>query len=224
MAWCTNKEYINSGNSLKIINCNCMQVDYAKNNSKILHNIKKLGYKFLISIFDNNYGENLAIREKYTEDLVESLHNSHKDIYCIVHSKTQYLHLGNQLTKNKINFCKALKGDFSLSINSDLIISIGFQGSAIKAASTFNKPIIFFSSDKNYFDKVVFFEDQILNQKLMEIFKELIFGKSEIELLLSSQINSKLNLNKLRYKTNKFLKLIGITNDRKNITSYLKEL
>ena len=70
-----------------------MQVEYAKNNYKILHNIKKQGYKFIVSIFDNNYGENLAVREKYTEDIAEYLRNACKDIYCIAHSKNNYFHL-----------------------------------------------------------------------------------------------------------------------------------
>ena len=67
--------------------------------------------------------------------------------------------------QNKINFCKGIKGDFSLDINSDLIVSVGFQGAAIKSAFAFNKPIIFFCSDNNYFDSVTFFEDQTLNKK-----------------------------------------------------------
>lgn len=219
-----NKYYINSGNNLKIINCNCMQVDYAKNNYRILYNIKNQRYKFIVSIFDNNYGENLAIRKKYTEDIAEYLHNSCKDIYCIVHSKNKYFHLENELYKNKIDFCKGDKGDFSLSINADLIISIGFQGSAIKAASTFNKPIIFFSSDKNYFDKLMFFEDQILNKKLIETFNDLKYGRSEIELLLSSEINSEENFNKILDKTKEFLNLIGVIKERENISSYLRNL
>ena len=202
-----NKYFINSGNNLKIINCNCMQVEYAKNNYKILHNIKKQGYKFIISIFDNNYGENLAVREKYTEDIAEYLHTASKDIYCIVHSKNKYFHLENELYKIKFNFAKGSKGDFSLSINADLIISIGFQGSAIKAASTFNKPIIFFSSDKNYFDKLVFFEDQKLNKKLIETFNDLKYGRSEIELLLSSEMNYEDKLNRILNKTKEFFKL-----------------
>ena len=219
-----NRDYINSGNKLEIINCNCIQVEYSKRNSADPNNIKKSSDKINLSIFDNNYGENLAIRKKYTEDLSKTFYPFKDDIYCFVHSKLNIYYLENELSKNKINFCKAFKGDFSLANNSDLVISIGFQGAAIKAASAFNKPIIFFSSDKKYFDKVSFFGDQKLNQQLIYTFKKLIFGKQEILLLLSSKGNIETELNKISIKTNKFLELIGCTNQTIDISSYLQSL
>ena len=219
-----NRDYISTGNRLEIINCNCMQVEYSKRNSTDPNNIKKYLDKTTISIFDNNYGENLAIRAKYTEDLAKIFYPFREDIYCFVHSKRNIYYLENELSKNKINFCKGFKGDFSLANNSDLVISIGFQGAAIKAASAFNKPIIFFSSDKNYFENVSFFGDQIFNQKLIYCFKKLIFGKQEISQLLSSKNNIEKDLNKIFLETNNFLKLIGSTNNKISITSYLQSL
>ena len=108
--------------------------------------------------------------------------------------------------------------------NSDLIVSIGFQGAAIKSAFAFRKPIIFFSSDKNYFDKITFFDDNVLNQKVMHSFKELVFGIPELKLLLSNTINREKYLNKLLHETNNFLELTGITNQTINVTSLLKSL
>ena len=35
-----NKDYINSGNKFQAINCSCMQVEYARRNSKNSNNIK----------------------------------------------------------------------------------------------------------------------------------------------------------------------------------------
>ena len=219
-----NRDYINSGNKLEIINCNCIQVEYSKRNSSDPKNIKKFLDKINLSIFDNNYGENLAIRSKYTEDLAKTFHPFRDNIYCFVHSKRNIYYLENELSKNKINFCKGIKGDFSLANNSDLVISIGFQGAAIKAASAFNKPVIFFSSDKNYFDKVSFSRDQIFNQKLIYCFKELIFDKQEISQLLSSKNKIKKDFSKILLKTNNFLELIGYTNNTISISSYLQSL
>ena len=219
-----NKDYINSGNKLEIINCSCMQIENARLNSKNYHNLEKPSDRLTISIFDNNYGENLAIRSKYTKDLVESLNDFQENLYCLVHSKARYFYLEKELSKRKIDFCKAVKGDFSLDINSDLIISIGFQGAAIKAAFAFNKPIIFFSSDKNYFDKINFLKDKALNKKLKTIFKKLTVRNQEIKLILSSGNNKDLHLNNLLFLTNKFLDLIGITNKTVSISSYLKKL
>ena len=219
-----NKAYINSGNNLQVINCNCMQVEYARRNSKNLKNIKKSNQSIVISIFDNNYSENLGIRAKYTKDLGQCLYKYKENLYCLVHSKVKLLNLDNELLNNKINFSKGIKGDFSLDVNSDLIVSIGFQGAAIKSAFAFKKPIIFFSSDKDYFKNVVFFEDKELNQKVMDEFKNLIFGNSELELLLADPINREKSLIRLLKITNNFLGLIGITDENINVTNYLKDL
>ena len=127
-----NRDYINSGNKLEIINCNCIQVEYSKRNSSDPKNIKKFLDKINLSIFDNNYGENLAIRSKYTEDLAKTFHPFRDNIYCFVHSKRNIYYLENELSKNKINFCKGIKGDFSLANNSDLVISIDFKGQPLK--------------------------------------------------------------------------------------------
>ena len=130
----------------------------------------------------------------------------------------------NALSKNKIKYSKCFKGDFSLDVNSDLIVSIGFQGSAIKSAFAFNKPIIFFSSDKNYFEEITFFDDEVLNDKVIKSFNELVFGITELELLLSNKSNIQKSLNKLLYKTNNFLELIEINNQTINVSSFLEDL
>ncbi len=219
-----NKDYINSGNKFEIINCNCTQVEYARSKSRNIYNINKSDDNFVISIFDNNYGENLAIRPKYTNELGECLYKYKEYISCLVHSKTKLFNLEDTLSKNVIDFCKGAKGDFSLDVNADLIISIGFQGAAIKSAFAFNKPIIFFSSDNNYFDKVIFFDDKILNQELMTNFNKLIYKITELELLLSNKTNIDKKLNQILKVSNKFLELIGITDQTINITSYLNGL
>ena len=69
-------------------------------------------------------------------------------IFLEFHSKIKYFYLENELHKNRVRYIKALKGDFNLAAKSNLIISIGFLGAAIKAAFAFNKPIIFSSKMK----------------------------------------------------------------------------
>ena len=50
-----------------------------------------------------------------------------------------------KLNFNKMNYISGIKGDFSLLRQSDLIISIGWQSIALKAAAAFNRPLIFYS-------------------------------------------------------------------------------
>ena len=59
---------------------------------------------------------------------------------------------------------------------------------------------------------------------LIETFNDLKYGRSEIELLLSSEINSEENFNKILDKTKEFLNLIGVIKERENISSYLSNL
>ena len=58
----------------------------------------------------------------------------------------------------------------------------------------------------------------------MDEFKNLIFGNSELELLLADPINREKSLIRLLKITNNFLGLIGITDKNINVTNYLKDL
>ena len=73
-----------------------------------------------------------------------------------------------------------------MDINSDLIISIGFQGAAIKAAFAFNKPILFSALTKIILTKLTL-KDVLINKKLKTILKA-NGKKSEIKLILSLEI------------------------------------
>ena len=190
---------------MEIINCSCMQVDYARSKSSINKNPND---NLIISIFDNNYGENTAVRLKYTQVLVKTISNFRDYISCVAHSKFKYNYLENELYKNNIKYSKALKGDFNLAAKSKLIISIGFQGSAIKAAFAFNKPIIFFSSDDNYFENFIFSDDKLHNQKVLNTFKKLVLNNNQIESLLSSKDYFFSKANELKNISNKFLDLV----------------
>ena len=218
-----NQSFINSGNTIEIINCTCMQVGYARKKSKI-RNKTNLNDNLFISIFDNNYGENTTIRLKYTKDLVRIISKFNNNISCIAHSKFKYNYLENELYKNNIKYLKALKGDFNLAEKSNLIISIGFQGSAIKAAFAFNKPIIFFSSDDNYFKNFVFSDEKLHNQKVLKTFKKLVLNNNQIESLLSSKDYFFSKENEIINISNKFLDLVEISDEIPSVFSFLKNL
>ncbi len=218
-----NQDYINSGNRLDILNLCCLQIEYARKNSPDLKHIKKSNKNITISIFDNNYGENFGLSFELADELANIL-SSHRDRFSfIVHSKTNRLYLENSLHKKKLKSFRALKGDFSFAKESNLIISIGFQGSALKAAFAFKKPIIFFANNKSYYEDMIFSTKEIHNQKSINVFKKLIFCKKDMDYLLK-RINNPRDLNEIENLTNQFLELVGISKNKQTVLSYLESL
>ena len=105
------------------------------------------------------------------------------------------------------------KANFTNSFYSDFVISIGFQGAAIKAAFAFHKPIIFFSENRNYFNEAYFFFNKKQNENILLLINELTFNgdkfmksitnkKEYLKFIKKIELNSKklfseLNLDKL---------------------------
>ena len=131
--------------------------------------------------------------------------------------------ISKELKKNDIPSYKANKGDFSVSSNCKFIISIGFQGAAIEVR-LLNKPIIFFTSNKTYFDEFVFSNEFITNKKIINVFNRLILSSSEIEMLISSELIIAQKIEELQSSTNEFFELIGITNNEPYVLNYLANL
>ena len=105
---------------------------------------------------------------------------------------------------------RALKGDFSLVSEADFVISIGFQGAAIKGASAFKKPILFFSSDDKYFSNFNFVKDYDKNRKLNKIFQILAFNNDKLDYFLSDSKNYQIRLEELRENSIIFFNKISI--------------
>ena len=99
---------------------------------------------------------------------------------------------------NRKNYICAKKGDFSLLRNADLIISIGWQSLALKAASAYKKPLIFYSQYKYPYDDFIFSMNQINNTKINKYCKNLWLSEKDLNLLFSKII--------LEKKVSKFVK------------------
>tara|TARA_Y100001968_G_C18868544_1_gene486081 strand:- start:81 stop:521 length:441 start_codon:yes stop_codon:yes gene_type:complete len=69
-----------------------------------------------------------------------------------------------KLNFNKNSYISGGKGDFSHLQNSNLIISIGWQSIALKAASAFNKPLIFYSKYEYPYKDYIFSINQKKNK------------------------------------------------------------
>ena len=95
--------------------------------------------------------------------------------------------LSGFLNKSKLTYLLQNKGDFTFSFFSDFIISIGFQSAALKSAYAFEKPVIFFTEKKNFFNEANFFFDKNKNKSILKIVKTLTFNGKTLQNSLSNR-------------------------------------
>ena len=110
---------------------------------------------FKIGIVDNAFNDDYPINYNDISTLIELLIKSNLKAKFILQSKRGFLEKEfNRL--NCENYLSGVKGDFSKLNKSDLIISIGWQSAALKAASTFKKPLFFYNKKNLPYENNVF--------------------------------------------------------------------
>ena len=213
-----NKRSFESRNSI-VINSNCPQVEFAKFeiNKKLKNNYDDLyiSKKLKISIFDNNFGYNFYITEKDAEGCIESLKITGFKGIILCHNKRKGA-LDKCLKNSNLNYILQAKGDFTNAYYSDFIISIGFQGAALKASFAFKKPIIFFSENNFYFEKAEFFTSNYKNLEIRKIIKNLTFNKNSLSLALSTNKSYEDFLIQIQKNTLLVLRELDLTNNLKS--------
>ncbi len=188
-----NRNYLKNDTKPIIFNSLCPQVIYAREKAKIDSNslesksLQSLNGKTIrVSIFDNIYGHNYHITSLDVAQCVEALKGSNSDVIVISHAKKRG-HLTETLDSSNIIYFPQQKGDFSKAYYSDFIISIGFQGAALKASYAFNKPLIFFTTNRHFFEKVDFLLTADQNQRVYNYIKELTFTKARLSQSLENE-------------------------------------
>ncbi len=197
----------------------CPQIEFAREKSrKTKYQNSSEQTKFYnsnhpkVSIFDNIYGYNFYITKKDVIFCIDALDQSNLKNSILCHNKRRGF-LESYLKKTNLSYMIQNKGDFSNTYYSDYVISIGYQSAAIKAAFSFEKPIIFFTENKSFFENANFFTNEIKNQKILKIISKLTFNNKSLRTYLVnkdkysqfiSQIKkySKLLLEELGLKTN----------------------
>ncbi len=174
------------GENIEIKNALCPQVEFAIEQSKNKKNLKNKvdlkkynSSKLKISIFDSLYGFNYHIREIDVISCLNSIKNSKLKKIVLVHNKRNGL-LNHHIKNIDLIYIDQEKANFSNTYYSDFVISLGFQGAAIKAAFAFKKPIIFFSENKKFFDGSYFFYDMKKNDKILSLIHELTFDGDKL--------------------------------------------
>ena len=196
-----------------VINSICPQIEFAKINikKKLDNNIKDFhsSDKPKISIFDNNFGYNFYITEKDARSCTESIKIAGFKGIILCHNKRKGT-LENCLIKSKLDYITQPKGDFTNVYYSDFIISIGFQGAALKSSFAFKKPLIFFIENNFYFDKADFSLSNNKNIEIRKIIQKLTFNKISLSLALSNKKNYKNFLIQINKNTLIILRELGL--------------
>ena len=147
-------QYINATSHLlnppKIDLHTCPQIEYSQINSS--KNIFKINAKnkFNLAIVDNLFAKDLFINEYDVESIFQILPIFKKEISLIIQSKKQDF-LKNNMKKYYADLDIAevgKKSDLSSLKKADLVLSIGFQGAALKACAVFDKPLLIFTKKR----------------------------------------------------------------------------
>ena len=132
--------------------------------------------------------------------------------------------LEKQFTKlnfNKNTYISGIKGDFSLLRNSDLIISIGWQSIALKAAFTFKKPLIFYSQTGYPYQEYIFSINKQKNQIINKLCSELWLSEQDLKNKFNNLFVDKDNLDKIKENSTELLNQICF--HQENMEYYLKK-
>ena len=137
----------------KVLPHSCPQSDFSIKNDHFLK-LRKLTKK--IGVVDNHFSDDCFINYRDINSLIIFLISNKHKLEFILQSKRGYLESElRRLNQEEKNFISCKKGDFSNLKYADLIISIGWQSIALKAATAYNKPLLFYSVNdypyKNHF-------------------------------------------------------------------------
>ncbi len=168
----------------------CPQSDYSIN-VKNLNNFNLSEFK--IGIVDNAFHDDYPINYKDLSSLIKLLTNSDLKTKFILQSKRGFLE--KEFIKfNYQNYLSGIKGDFSNLNKCDLIISIGWQSAALKAASIFKKPLFFYNKKDFPYENNTFSLDKNRNLKIKKYSKKLWLNEKNIICKLKKIIKHKKEL------------------------------
>ena len=168
----------------------CPQSDYSRNLKK-LDEFNSPDLK--IGIVDNVFNDDYAINYNDISSLISILTDNDLKAKFILQSKRGFLEK-EFIRLNSKNYTSGIKGDFSKLNKSDLIISIGWQSTALKAASIFKKPLFFYNKKGFPYEKNIFSLEKDRNIRIKKYCKKLWLHEKNIIHNLKNVIESKKEL------------------------------
>ena len=196
----------------------CPQYDFSINQKIKFNNLKDT---FKIGIVDNIFSDDLILNYLDIHTLVKHLVDSEFKLEFILQSKRgKLLDFFNELNFIYKDYQNFQKGDFSLLSNTDLILSIGWQGTALKASSAFNKPLLFYSQKGYPYKNHLYFLDKEKNEKINYYCESLWSNQNNFPFKLRKIIEDNNYFEYIKQQSKKMIDIIGFKND--DIENYLK--
>ncbi len=192
----------------------CPQVIYSLQKASLIDYISfwddKNIRKLKLGIVDTTVAIDIYPDKKDLYVLCNFLKKNIGSLYLILQSKKGETYKLLDYKKNSDSIVTGnLQGDYSRLKEVDYIVSLGWQGTAIKAASVFDKPILFFS-DKKGLSRNLIYSTNNKKDKLIKDYLEKLWIFSEDFFQLLNQMQDKEYFEKTKYYSNKLLKLIQV--------------
>ena len=205
----------------------CPQVIYAFQKASLIDYVSfwdnKNIQKLKLGIVDTTVAIDIFPDKKDLYILCNLLKKNIASLYLILQSKRGETYKLLDYKKNNDSIVTGnLQGDYSRLKNVDYIVSLGWQGTAIKAASIFNKPILFFS-DKKGLSKNLIYSTNNKKDNLIKDYLEKLWIFSENFSQLLNKMRDKEYFEKTKYYSNKLLHLLDVPKDFK-MESYFEDI
>ena len=219
------KEQYEKSNYIKekspiLLPLSCPQIDFSKNRDilSVNNNNKK---NFKIGIVDNIFADDLILNYLDIHSLVKHLVNSEDfNLKFILQSKRgKLLDFFKELDFEFDDYQNSQKGDFSLLKKADLILSIGWQGTSLKASHAFDKPLLFYSYNGYPYKEHLYSLDQKKNFEINSCCESLWSNNSSFPIKLKKIIFDNNYFDYVYSQSRLMIKNISFKND--SVESYL---
>jgi hypothetical protein len=217
------KEQYEKSNFIKesspiLLPLSCPQIDFSKNRNILSVNNNKKSFR--IAIVDNIFADDLILNYLDIHSLVKHLVCSNFNLKFILQSKRgKLLDFFKELDFDFEDYQNSQKGDFSLLRKADLILSIGWQGTSLKASHAFNKPLLFYSHNGYPYKEHFYSFDHEKNCKINNYCESLWTSNSSFPMKLKKIIIDNNYFDYVCSQTVKMIENIGFKND--SIENYL---
>ena len=209
-------------NSPKILSHFCPQSDYSLNQRKI-DNLKSSTLR--IGLVDNAISDFYNINSEDIDSIINLFTKTNHNIQFILQSKRGQLDK-KFINLNINNFQSGVKGNFSLLESSDLLVSIGWQSIAMKAASHYKIPVIFYNKNGFPYEGNIFSPDKNKNLIIKNYCKKLWFCKNNFLDKLNNLFKDKKEFEILQKQSFNLMREIGFYQNKieDNFDDYFKDL
>lgn len=224
-------QYLQATNYLdkspQIILNDCPQMTYALANPDFYFKdiLKISGNRLKIGIVDSTLKKDICPTEDDVKSLVKFLSLNSNEIFLLLQSKSGGLEkLFDSSVDRKYMQSARFQGDLSILSYADIIISLSWQGTALKASTYFKKPLIFYSFSGFNYKRMIFNNNLEKNRILISNLEKIWFSNHSFPKLFN-KLNNKDCIENIKHYSSKVLDLVNCEKNQPfdvNFQNYLK--